>query len=174
MRGKREFIVVSALAALGLLAAGCSDDPQRGFALPNQLCGVTVPSGALSKLLPASGDELRVSGRAPGEAEAGSCEVSVDGDTVLTLKRETAAAGRSAWNILSYDHGAGQAEKADGDKVAYTAGAAVSLVRCTSGGREDDALGTYVTTADPGRKDAAAMKELVTGYTAALEKLDVC
>ncbi|MFF7332961.1 hypothetical protein [Streptomyces sp. NPDC008150] len=166
--------MVSALAALGLLAAGCSDDPQRGFAVPEQLCGVAVPSEALSKLLPASGDELRTAGRAPGEAETGGCEVSVDGNTVLTLKRETAGAGRSAWNILSYDHGAGQAEKADGDKVAYTAGAAVSLVRCTAEGRKGDALGTYIVTVAPGRKDAAAMKDLASGYTAALEKLGAC
>lgn len=151
-------------------AAGCSsDEAKREFSVPKELCGVSVPTEPLSRLLPATGKRLDV-----GEGASSACEVTVDRKTVLSVERQRVDAGRSAWNIASYDRRIGHAKTADDDTVAYVGRAAVSVVKCRTKGDEDKAVSTYLRTLEPGREDESAMKDLMSGYTDAFEKQQPC
>ncbi|MEU6812574.1 hypothetical protein ABZ920_27075 [Streptomyces sp. NPDC046831] len=152
--------------------AGCSSHaPKRGFTVPKAMCGVSVPSDALSRLLPESGKDVQVEN---DPDDAGMCEVTVDGEVVLSAERERIDAGRSAWRIISYDHRIGQAKSGEGGTIAYVDRAAVSVVQCRAEGTEDEAVSTYIRVLKPGRKDESAMKSLISGYTAALTKQQPC
>ncbi|MEU4153843.1 hypothetical protein [Streptomyces sp. NPDC026659] len=100
--------------------------------------------------------------------------MSVDGQLVLWVERERVDAGRSAWNIASYDHRIGQVKSGAGDMIAYVGGAAVSVVPCVRKSARDESTSTYVRTLKPGRQDESAMKSLIVGYTAALRKQHPC
>ncbi|MGV9254251.1 hypothetical protein [Streptomyces sp. NPDC003697] len=172
-RNARALHTIPALTVLVVGAvAGCSSDgPRRAFTVPKAMCGVSVPSDALSRLLPESGKTVR---EEDGPGNAGTCEVTVDGAVVLSAERERVDAGRSAWRILSYDHRIGQAKSAEGGTIAYVDRAAVSVLRCHDKGAEGEAVSTYIRVLKPGRNDESAMKSLISGYTSALAKQRPC
>ncbi|MGJ5899128.1 hypothetical protein DF268_36540 [Streptomyces sp. V2] len=163
--------------ALGILVcvavgiSGCSSERQgRDFSVPKDLCGVSVPEKALGALLPSSGERVDVAEGASAGGSVETCEVSVDGDAVLSVERQRVDASRSAWNIASYDHRIGQVETADDETVAYAGRAAVSVVSCG----EEKAVSSYVRVLAPGRSGKKAMRELISGYTASLRGQDPC
>lgn len=167
MRG----MTLGLLVCVALGASGCSSGQQgRDFSIPKDLCGVSVPEKALGTLLPSSGERVDVAESAPASDSVKTCEVSVDGDEVLSVERQRVDASRSAWNIASYDHRIGQAETADDETVAYAGRAAVSVVPCG----EEKAVSSYVRVLAPGRSDKEAMRELISGYTASLRGQDPC
>jgi hypothetical protein len=83
-------------------AVGCSaDKPKQEFTIPKALCGVSVPSDALSHLLPTSGKRLTVDKRGSLDDGHMLCQVNVDNhDMVVVLNSERIDAGDSAQNIL--------------------------------------------------------------------------
>lgn len=103
-----------------------------------------------------------------------TCEVSVDGDAVLSVDRERIDAGRSAWNIAAYDRRIGAAKTADGGRVAYLGRRAVSVVPCQEKDNKDEEISVYIRTLKPGREDEAAMKDLISAYTDAFQKQRPC
>ncbi|MFE0739139.1 hypothetical protein [Streptomyces sp. NPDC058855] len=173
----RSTTVGSRLLALTItvMAVGCSSDEQgRDFTVPKALCGVSVPTTALSDLLPPVGKNISVSeGTATDDSGAG-CEVKVDGSEVLSVERQRVEATRSAWNIASYDHGIGQVKSAANDSIAYVDRAAVSVVKCGESSNKDEAISTYIRTLKPGRQDESAMQSLISGYTTTFKKQNPC
>ncbi|MFF7977139.1 hypothetical protein [Streptomyces sp. NPDC007905] len=165
---------VSLTAAMVLGAsAGCSSDsPKREFTAPKDLCGIAVPASSLTRLLPASGKQIDAK-ETKSDSRA-TCEVQVDGDVVLTVERERVDAGRSAWNIASYDHGIGHVKSGDDDAIAYVDRASVSVVPCRQRGNQDEAMSTYIRTLKPGRQDESAMRGLISRYTATLKEQRPC
>ncbi|MFF1453448.1 hypothetical protein ACFVYF_35725 [Streptomyces sp. NPDC058274] len=155
--------------------AGCtSEEPKREFSVPKALCGVAVPANALSRLLPATGQHLTSDHATPVSDAVTTCEVTVDGNMVLSVQRDVIDAGKSAWRVASYDHAIGHAKTGEGGTIAYVDRAAVSVVQCQEKGAEDEAVSTYIRTLKPGRQDESAMKTLISGYTAALKKEQPC
>ncbi|MEU0337393.1 hypothetical protein, partial [Streptomyces sp. NPDC006193] len=140
------------------------------FAIPEDLCGVTVQGGPLGRLLPASGKTLQAKKPTASDQSGTTCEVTVDGDVVLTVEREHVKSGRSAWVIASYDHGIGHAKSGDGGSIAYVGRAAVSVVPCPGEGHREEAVSTYIRTLKPGRQDEPSMRQLIRDYTASLKK----
>ncbi|MET7290067.1 hypothetical protein [Streptomyces sp. NPDC005573] len=174
MRHKTTWAALSAAVLLGCVPACSSGGQGRDFGVPGALCGVGVPAGPLARLLPASGERLASKSDTASEDRHAGCEVTVDGDRVLSVERERVDAGRSAWNIASYDRRIGHAKTGENATIAYVGRAAVSVVPCTGKDDRDEAVSTYIRTLEPGRQDEAAMKELISGYTAALRSQHPC
>jgi hypothetical protein len=164
-----------ALLVAALLAAGCSaDGPKQEFTVPKALCGVPVSAEALSRLLPASGKRLTTE-QDDGAAEGtGLCSVSVDDDKVLVVSTERITVGQSAASILKHRRRDIGQKSAEGGSIAYLGDAAVSLVDCRGAGIDEEDISIMIEAWEPGRRDAAAMKDLISGYTAALRKQQPC
>ncbi|WP_431903020.1 hypothetical protein [Amycolatopsis thermoflava] len=84
------------LALAGLLAVGgCAAD--RGYAVPDHVCGVPVDAAALAPLLP-GGEGLTESFTDKGQGSV-SCRLSVDGSTVLYLAADLTDRGTAAVSL---------------------------------------------------------------------------
>ncbi|MGV9347604.1 hypothetical protein ACWDSD_22840 [Streptomyces spiralis] len=168
--------MVSLLAVvLASASASCSSNGQKKeYSVPNALCGVSVPTEPLSRLLPASGKHLSLEEATPVSDAITTCEVTVDGEMVLSVEKEVIDSGRSAWNIAAYDRRIGQAKTADGGTVAYLGRRAVSVVSCQEKDNKDEEISVYIRTLKPGREDEAAMKDLISAYTGTFQKQRPC
>ncbi|MGW1861371.1 hypothetical protein [Streptomyces collinus] len=135
---------------------------------------MSVPTEALSSLLPASGKQL--SARRSGSADDGAvlCNVSVDGDLVLVISQERISVGDSARHILLTRLSVSRQKSADGGSIAYADRAAVSLVKCRGSDVEKEDLSTLVKVLEPGRRNESAMKDLIQEYTTSLKGQHPC
>ncbi|MGV9254249.1 hypothetical protein [Streptomyces sp. NPDC003697] len=166
---------VVSLAVLAVAVAGCSSDGhRREFSVPGSLCGVPVPSGALSSLLPSSGKRVRVAAESVSADGDGLCEVTVDDDTVVVLSRERIDVGRSARSILENRLSVHDLKSAEDGSVAYADRGAVSLIKCRGTGLEEEDISTLIKVLGPARKDMSSMKGLIVGYTEALRAQKPC
>lgn len=161
--------IVAAVAVVGC----SSEEPKRDFKVPEALCGVSVPTDALSKLLPSSGKSLSVEKVESSSAGDGLCNVDVDDARVLVLDRERIDAGDSARNVLRSRLSIQQQKSAEGGTVAYADWAA-SMLQCRGSDVEKEDISILIKTVKPGRRDESAMKELISSYTAALKKQQPC
>ncbi|WP_343245654.1 hypothetical protein [Streptomyces sp. SID4985] len=155
------------LAMVG--ASGCSSgEAKQDFAVPASLCGVSVPSTALSRVLPANGERVAV--KQVGAKEDGSylCEVAVDKRTVLVVTQEWITPGWSARHILIHELKIWDQKEAEGGSEVYAGGGAASLVECRGAGVEKEDVSTLVQVLKPGREDEGAMGQLIQGYTKSL------
>nr|WSY51304.1 hypothetical protein OG999_15065 [Streptomyces sp. NBC_00886] len=174
MRHKTHILRGVSFLVAAAAAAGCSaEKPSREFTVPKSLCGVSVPTDALSRLLPASGKQLTA------EAEGSTndvllCTVSVDDVRVLTLSRERIDAGDSARHILFTQLSIARPKFAEGSTIAYADHAAVSLLKCRGADVVEEDISTLVNVLKPARPDESAMKSLISAYTAAVKKQGPC
>ncbi|MEU9545792.1 hypothetical protein [Streptomyces mirabilis] len=174
MRHKTYILRGVSFVVAAVAVAGCSTEkPSREFTVPKTLCGVSVPTDALSHLLPASGRNLTA------EAEGSTddvqlCKVNVDDVMVLALSRERINAGDSAQHILLSQLSIARPKSAQDGTIAYADEAAVSLVKCRGADVEEEDISTLVNVLKPARPNESAMKSLISGYTAALNKQEPC
>lgn len=163
------------LFVAAIAASGCSsDEPKREFTVPKALCGVSVPTDPLSRLLPASGKRISV-GEGGGSSEGVQlCKVTADDNDVLMLSRERIDVGDSARNILFSQLSIQEQKSAVDGTIAYADWAAVSLVKCRGVGVEKEDISTLIKVLKPGRRDESAMKSLISGYTAAFKRQQPC
>nr|WP_237525443.1 hypothetical protein [Streptomyces sp. SID4985] len=156
-------------------ASGCSsDEATQEFAAPKSLCGVSVPSAALSRLLPADG--ARVSVQQDGTWEDGSflCKVTVDKNVVLIVNQMWVTAGYSARHVLIHEMKIWDQQSADGGAVVYADRGGASVVKCQAAGVKKYDVGTLVKVLKPGRQDEKAMGQLMRGYTLSLKARNPC
>ncbi|MEU9402660.1 hypothetical protein [Streptomyces sp. NPDC048242] len=161
------------LAMVGV--AGCSSHGAKAeFTVPKSLCGVSVPSQSLSRLLPADG--ARISVRKEGGPERGwtLCQVKVDGKTVMEASQEWIVAGDTARNILGHRLTIWQQKSADGGSVVYAAEGGASLIMCRGKGVQKEDVSTLIDVLKPGRPDEAAMGQIIRGYTKSLKAQNPC
>lgn len=174
MRPSSSVLFGSLLFVAVTAVAGCSSDASgQRFAVPRELCGVAVPADALSRLLPASGERLTVEPKGSLDDGSALCGVKVDKETVLQVSGERIDAGDSARHILRSRLSIQEQKSSEGNTIAYSGQAAVSLVKCRGGDVEED-ISTLVRVLKPGRPNESAMKELMRGYTASLKKRQPC
>lgn len=163
------------LFAAAATVAGCSSgEPKQEFSVPKALCGVSVPADALSRLLPASGERVTVAPTGSLDDGSALCEVTVDADTVLVISDERIDAGGSAHDILRSRLSLQMQKSADGDSLAYTDQAAVSLIKCRGAAVREEDISILIKVLKPGRQDEAAMKKLIRGYTDSLKERRPC
>ena len=166
---------VSLLVA-AVAVAGCSSSgPKQEFTVPRSLCGVSVPTGALSRLLPTSGKELAAQQTNDLDDDGHAlCVVKVDGVMVLAVSGERITVGDSARGILLDQLSVSQQKYAANGSIAYTDWAAVSLTKCRGADVEEEDISVLIKVLKPARHDESAMKELISGYTSSLEKQQPC
>lgn len=164
---------MTAAATVIAVAAGCSDDPKREYAVPKSLCGVAVPDKSLSPLMP-PGKNLTAEQDTPVPDAITTCKVTVDGDQVLSVERERREAGASACDIAVNQISVQQPKSAANRTIAYADWAAVSVISCREEGNAEEDISTVIKVLKPGKPDEAAMKELITEYTSALRTQDAC
>ncbi|WP_306191552.1 MULTISPECIES: hypothetical protein [unclassified Streptomyces] len=165
---------VSAVAVV-TVAVGCSsDEAKREFAVPKSLCGVSVPTDALSRLLPASGKNLDV--QQDGDIDQGNdlCNLTVDGTMVLVISRERIDTGDSAQHILVSRARVSHQKTAVNGAIAYADRAAASMIKCRGAGIEVEDISTFIKVLKPARPNETAMKKLITDYTTAYKKQQPC
>lgn len=174
MRFPSRILLGSLFLIATVTMVGCSSEaPEQRFAVPKSLCGVIVPTDALSQLLPVSGERLTV--ERDGSLDDGSalCDVRVDDDMVLQVSGERIDAGDSARHILRSRLSVQEQKSAQGNAIAYADHAAVSLIKCRGAYVEED-ISTLVKVLKPARPNEAAMEKLIRGYTASLKKQQPC
>jgi len=154
-------------------AVGCSEEQKREYTLPTSLCGVSVPTSALSQLLPV-GKRLTVDEATPVPDALTTCEASVDGDMVLSLEQEHRDVGASAYDIARDRFGVKQPKSAQQRSVAYSDRVAVSVVKCRGGESGDEDITVAVKVLKPAHQNESAMKYLILGYTSAFKKQQPC
>ncbi|MYQ45499.1 hypothetical protein GTW40_10575 [Streptomyces sp. SID4985] len=161
------------LAVLG--SGGCSSaEAKQEFTVPTSLCGVSVPSEALSRLLPASGKRVSVQQQGAWDKESPLCEVTVDKHIVLVVSTEWVTAGWSAQHVLVERLGLWQQKSADGGAVVYSDRAAASVVKCQDAGVKKFDVSTFIKVLEPGRRDEKAMGQLMRGYNNSLKPQSLC
>ncbi|MEV7287415.1 hypothetical protein AB0O01_23060 [Streptomyces sp. NPDC093252] len=152
-----------------------SEGAARGFAVPEALCGVAVPRDALSRLLPASGEELTVDDEGRLSDGSALCKVNVDGhEMVLTLSSERIDAGDSARDILRSRLRVTDPKTAENGRIANSRVGALSLLHCQDSNGTPEDISTLVEVQEPGRQDEGALRELVAGYAGELEEKGEC
>ncbi|MGV9428695.1 hypothetical protein ACWDO7_30965 [Streptomyces sp. NPDC003656] len=169
MRSSSYALGVSVLLLAMVGVSACSSgEAKQDFAVPASLCGVSVPSEALARLLPADGE--RVSVKQDGTKEDGSylCDVVVDKRTVLVVTQEWITPGWSARHILIHELKIWDQKESEGGSVVFADRGAASLVECRGAGVEKEDVSTLVQVLKPGREDEAAMGRLIRGYTKSL------
>ncbi|MFE5401603.1 hypothetical protein ACFQ9Z_09380 [Streptomyces sp. NPDC056580] len=162
------------LCVAAVTVVGCTaQEPDHRFIVPKALCGVTVPTDALSQLLPASGERLTVEHTGSLDDGSAVCGVEVDEATVLQVSGERIDPGDSARHILRSRLMMQPEKSAQDGSIAYAESAAVSLIKCRGAHAEED-ISTLIKVLEPGRPDEPAMKDLILGYTASLKGQRPC
>ncbi|MCK1821318.1 hypothetical protein MTQ10_17245 [Streptomyces sp. XM83C] len=174
MRIKTLLANGAALLLAAPVLAGCSsDEPKREFTVPKALCGVAVPTDALDRVLPASGKKLSTEFEGPGGAEL--CTVSVDGQTVLDIAIEHIPADHmSPAGVLTDRLRGFGGESAEDGTIAYRPYAAASVVKCRAADVQKEDITLFVQVTKPGREEASAMRDFMSGYRSAYEKKKPC
>ncbi|MFF3321131.1 hypothetical protein [Streptomyces sp. NPDC002889] len=162
----RIICMTPAATAIAVAVAGCSDDPQREYAVPKALCGAAIPENALSSLLP-PGKNLTAEEDTPVPDAITTCKLSVDGDQVLSVERERREAGASARDIAVKKISVRQPKSAANRTIAYADWAAVPVISCRGEGNAEEGISTVIKVIEPGVPEESAMKDLITAYTSA-------
>ncbi|MET8803943.1 hypothetical protein [Streptomyces sp. NPDC004546] len=135
---------------------------------------MSVPSKALSQLLPSSGKRLAVERTGSLDEGSGLCTVKVDGATVLEVSGERIDSGDSARNILRSRLSIQDPKSAENNAIAYADHAAASLIKCRGTDVEEEDISTLIKTLKPAHADEPAMKQLIQGYTNSLKAQSPC
>ncbi|CAL9293117.1 hypothetical protein [Streptomyces sp. SudanB182_2057] len=168
--GRRTGAAIAVSVLLLTLASCSEDEPEREYSLPRTACGTTIDAEALAKFLPPGkkvSTEVTVA-----SAKATRCAVSVDGKRVVYTAQEW-------WNdmsVLQFAKGltldkVGQ-QTEDG-RFAYSGNQAFGKTEGCRNSR-DQILYTAVLATDSEHSDAAAMKQLITKYTEAVQRSGAC
>ncbi|MGV9342715.1 hypothetical protein [Streptomyces sp. NPDC003688] len=174
MRSSSYALSVGMLLLTVMGATGCSDEAKQEFTVPTSLCSVSVPSEALSRLLPASGKRVSVQQDGTWDKDSPLCKVTVDRHLVLVVSTEWVNAGWSAQHVLVERLGLWQQKSADGGAVVYSDQAAASVVKCQDAGVKKFDVSTFIKVLEPGRRDEKAMGQLMRGYTKSLKPQGLC
>jgi hypothetical protein len=176
MSGKvvRALAVLPLIVMLGAGMVSCSDGGEgRSYTIPESLCGVAIPSSALSSFLP-GGSEVSVKDAKPVLGENG-CEVFVDGKLVLATSREWWRKSDSISSVVFLHHQLKNGKLMDEEGYLYTATGALGKVRnCTDPRFPDEVMYTTIGAQGDVDGDAQAMKKLITAYTKGVEKSSEC
>ncbi|WP_240124557.1 hypothetical protein [Streptomyces sp. MUM 136J] len=93
---------------------------------------------------------------------------------VLVVSMERITIGGSPQSILSHRMHISDQKSAEGGSIAYIDHAAVSVIKCRGADVQEEDVSILIKTLKPGRRDETSMKNLISGYTVGLKKLQPC
>lgn len=161
-----------ALTAVGVLAGCSGSDEGKKYDVPKSLCGISLDSGLIDELLP-SGSKIDVQEKNPGPSRK-RCQVIIDGESAFEVSQEWWPEGDT---VVDVAQGVPEVESAvltDDSDSLLTGTGAVQQARCTSSERPDHVLFITAQVHADGVDDSAAMQELITAYTRAVEGSATC
>ncbi|WP_137992958.1 hypothetical protein [Streptomyces vilmorinianum] len=160
--------VVAALAV-----AGCTEAKEE-YATPSELCGVPIDPSVLGPVL-LPGEKLTTS-RANSDAQTRRCDVSVDGERILTLEGHLASPTENYRATWDWQMPQGAAVSI-GDEARATDTIVGAARKCAVKGKK----GVFVARAErfyPKKDDAAerkaALVRFMTSYFPAAQKAADC
>ncbi|MFH9660579.1 hypothetical protein ACH4NF_33875 [Streptomyces sp. NPDC017248] len=169
-RGRRAGASIAVSALLLALASCSGEGQQREYSTPRSACGTAIDAAALADFLP-PGEKVstKVTATSP---KATRCAVSVDGTRVVYTAQEW----WSDMSVLEFAKGLTLEKvghRTDDGRFAYSGNQAFGKTEgCRN--KRDQILYTAVLATGSKHSDAAAMKKLITTYTAAVERSSVC
>ncbi|MCF6526266.1 hypothetical protein [Streptomyces sp. JJ36] len=175
MRAARRIPLPAAALALVLatLASGCGNDgADRGYVVPETLCGVTVAPELLEPLLP-PGEEITVSTHTPAGSIT-ACEVSVDGKEAFSVRREWWEEGWSARRFAESQAYVDPEKESGGGGLVWSGRGAVAAVECRDPDFAGQALFVVAKMEADGRSDAPAVRGFTEAYGEAYAGSDAC
>ncbi|GAA2401854.1 hypothetical protein GCM10010420_31080 [Streptomyces glaucosporus] len=165
--------IASLILILFLSVIGCEESEEQGkreYAVPRTLCGVNVDSNTLESFLP-PGKEIRLI-HEETDSYRWKCSVSVDGKTVLEVKRERWEQGWSARRFATV-HAYVEPENETPDRTyVYSDLGGVGVVRCPPPEHDQDLFIVAKTKENTGGQKA--MKELLASYREEVLRSDPC
>ncbi|NWF28828.1 hypothetical protein HW130_21625 [Streptomyces sp. PKU-EA00015] len=176
-RGARRQLAAVAVAALALVLTACSQpEEKRSFAVPSDLCGITVPSAVVGPVLPKSGKTVKT--HAPSrEVGKTHCKVDVDGTTVFSAISEWRAdpSVRDAAHINPYiDLDEHTSEDAT---YMWSGKGGVRRIPCPVAAKDHpdrNQLFVRVLVYNKEFSDADAAKELLLAYAKSVAESEAC
>ncbi|MFF2203887.1 hypothetical protein [Streptomyces sp. NPDC058145] len=163
-----------AVPAVGLAMTACSpgaSSAKREYAVPSSLCGTPVPASALEPLLPAG---KKISSRKSGSPGYARCQVSVDGQLVLSSIIERWQPRTTLSNVAFGTYGLTAASiKMEAQRFIVSESAAVERVDCNPK-RKDAAEVFTVIRKHHDSVDAAAMEKAIAEFADAASTSAEC
>lgn len=172
-RGMRP-AVVSIAATLLVTLSGCGGKHEkRDYAVPHSLCGIPVGSETLTSFLP--GGRKLTTKQKLSDTWGMRCEVRVDSRLVAQTSLQWLADAPNTLYFVGRQNNSKLDHRADNGRFLYSGWEGFGETRnCTS----EKLLGAHLFTAfqmeSPDHQDADAMKQLITEFTNAAEKTDIC
>ncbi|MFJ4536656.1 hypothetical protein ACIP39_11910 [Streptomyces tibetensis] len=162
-----------ATSALVAVLSGCGgDESERGYAVPEDLCGVAVDAGELGPFLP-DGKEITVRDKSGGGTTV--CEVVVDNEKLaLRATQAWVQDGKTTAYFASSQTLTAPEESAEGDRLRYSGNEAFGKTRDCVDEQHGQELYTAVQAQGSDHKDVDAMKRLIAAYTSEVEGSTAC
>ncbi|MGW0856250.1 hypothetical protein [Streptomyces sp. NPDC002690] len=168
-------VSLSAAAVLASTLSACSDDEPaaKNYTVPTPLCGITVDPAQVKAALP--GGESVTSAISKPNGGTTRCVVSVDGRVALRLTQAWWGRGETGTTVAEAYAYTDDGETTDDYRYVWTGKAGVGkTASCTSSEHPDLDLFAIIQVLDTGIDDKTAMKNLITSYTAAVDKSAAC
>ncbi|WP_146252179.1 hypothetical protein [Streptomyces carminius] len=160
------------MATVLLLAlTGCTEgeEEKREYSIPESLCGVNIDTDLTEPFMPPG---KRIHQEEENSLIIWSCDISVDGEDVFRISRDSWEPGWST-RRFAVRHAYVKPEHESEDKsYVYSDNGAVATVRCTEQGGDRDLF--LAAKADENSADEKAMEKLITAYREEFLKNDPC
>ncbi|MGA5205770.1 hypothetical protein [Streptomyces variegatus] len=170
----RKYSLISAaiLTTLALAITGCGGDEQkRAYAIPSNLCGITVDSDTLAPFLPA-GQKISVKDKSYSGAKG--CQVIVDSKLIFTTNQVWLDEGNTTAFVAARQSLDRPRHSADSGRFRYSEYEAFGKTRGCVDTKYKQELYTIMQASGSKNRDAEAMKRLIISYTKEVEKSAEC
>lgn len=145
---------------------------EKDYDVPDSLCGISLNPSPIGELLP-PGNKIDVQEKNPVPSRK-RCQVNVDGKVALMVSREWWPEGDTVVDVAKGVPQVKSAVLTDDSDSLLTGTGAVQQVRCSNSERPEHILFATAQVYADGVNDSAAMEELITAYTRAVERSAVC
>ncbi|MFF4660202.1 hypothetical protein [Streptomyces sp. NPDC001381] len=168
----RAAAAITLATALATLLIGCAgEEEKREYAVPSNLCGITVNSEDLAPFLPAGKD---ISVRDKSYAGAKGCQVAVDKKLILTTAQTWLEEGRTTAYFAARQSFDTPEQSADEGRFRYSGNQAFGKTQKCVDAKYKQELYTAIQAEGSEHKDAQAMKRLIVVYTEEVEDSAEC
>ncbi|WP_219933788.1 hypothetical protein [Streptomyces sp. NWU49] len=161
-----------ALAAVSALTGCSGSDKEKKYDVPESLCGTPLDPSIIAELLP-SGKSINVQEKNPVPGLK-RCQVNIDKKLAFRVSQEWWEEGDTVVDVAKGVPQVKSAELTDDSDSLLTGTGGVQRAHCADSERPGHILFTTAQVYADGVDDSAAMRELITEYTRAVEESTVC